>query len=97
MMPRWRGRRRVQPWRRSVAAWPRWSDIVAAHPGQQIVIGTHGNLLALILQRYDPSVGFTFWSKLAMPDAYRLRSRPDGIQYSRIGVRNFRAGAKDRR
>jgi 2,3-bisphosphoglycerate-dependent phosphoglycerate mutase len=30
--------------------------IVAAHPGECVVIGTHGNLLALILQHYDPAL-----------------------------------------
>ena len=68
--------------RRGVDALER---ILAAHPGRQFVIGTHGNLLALILQRYDPYVDFAFWRGLSTPDAYRLRFGPDGIQYSRIG------------
>ena len=42
------------------------------HPDQQIAVGTHGNLLALILQHFDPSVGFAFWQSLTMPDVYRL-------------------------
>jgi len=53
-------------------------EIVARHPYEQIVVGTHGNLLALILQHYDPSIGFAFWQRLAMPDVYRLGFAPDG-------------------
>jgi len=47
-------------------------DLLDRNPGQQIVVGTHGNLLALILQHFDPSVDFSFWQSLAMPDVYRL-------------------------
>ncbi len=43
------------------------------HPHEHIVIATHGNLLALILQHYDPSVNFTFWQSLTMPDVYQLQ------------------------
>jgi len=42
------------------------------YPGQQIAVGTHGNLLVLILQHFDRSVGFAFWQSLTMPDVYRL-------------------------
>jgi 2,3-bisphosphoglycerate-dependent phosphoglycerate mutase len=36
------------------------------------VIGTHGNLLALILNHYDRSLGYDFWSAMTMPDIYSL-------------------------
>jgi 2,3-bisphosphoglycerate-dependent phosphoglycerate mutase len=36
------------------------------------VIGTHGNLLTLILNYYDPSLGYGFWCALTMPDIYCL-------------------------
>jgi 2,3-bisphosphoglycerate-dependent phosphoglycerate mutase len=42
------------------------------HAGEAIVLGTHGNLLALILQGFDPSIGFGFWRALTMPDVYAL-------------------------
>ena len=42
------------------------------HPGEHIMIGTHGNLLALMLQWYDPTIDFAFWQQLSMPDVYRL-------------------------
>ena len=47
--------------------------ILAMHPQQHIVISTHGNLLALILNGLDPSYGYEFWRKLTFPDIYRLQ------------------------
>ncbi len=40
-------------------------ELVARHRHEQIVVGTHGNLLALILQHYDPSIDFAFWQRLS--------------------------------
>jgi 2,3-bisphosphoglycerate-dependent phosphoglycerate mutase len=60
-----------------------------AHKGStdHIVVATHGNLLALILQRYDTSVGFAFWQALTMPDIYRLEISADGkTQIQRLWV-----------
>lgn len=54
------------------------------HPGQQIAVGTHGNLLALILQRFDPSVGFAFWQLLTMPDVHRLEVTDFGATHHRL-------------
>jgi 2,3-bisphosphoglycerate-dependent phosphoglycerate mutase len=48
------------------------------HPAGHIVLSTHGNLMALILQRYDPSVDFAFWKSLTMPDIYTLNFGQDG-------------------
>ncbi len=42
------------------------------HAGQQIAVGTHGNLLALILQHYDPTLDTTVQQRLSLPDLYQL-------------------------
>lgn len=42
------------------------------HAGEAIAVGTHGNLLALILQHWERSVDHAFWSQLTMPDIYAL-------------------------
>ena len=42
------------------------------HPIEDIVLATHGNLMALILQYFDPTVGYEWWKSLRMPDIYRL-------------------------
>ncbi len=48
------------------------------HVGESIVLSTHGNLLALLLQHFDPSVDFAFWRSLTMPDIYELSVRTGG-------------------
>lgn len=52
--------------------------LLAKHPAQQIVLSTHGNLMALILQSFDPSVDFMFWKSLTMPDVYKLNISQSG-------------------
>jgi broad specificity phosphatase PhoE len=39
---------------------------------EEIVLSTHGNLMALILQAFDPTIDFSFWKSLTMPDVYAL-------------------------
>ncbi len=55
--------------RRGVAVVQR---LRAQHPTAHIALTTHGNLLALVLQHYDPSVDYAFWRALTMPDIYTL-------------------------
>ncbi|WP_088006454.1 histidine phosphatase family protein [Indiicoccus explosivorum] len=54
---------------RGVAAF---EDVIKHFEGGTIVIGTHGNLMVLIMNYYDPQCGFEFWKQLTMPDIYRL-------------------------
>ena len=42
----------------------------AGHPAGGIAISTHGNLMALILGSFDPSIDYAFWKSLTMPDIY---------------------------
>ncbi|MDM5278137.1 histidine phosphatase family protein [Paenibacillus silvae] len=46
--------------------------IVQKYAGQSIVIGTHGDVMTLIFQHFDPAYGFEFWESTTMPDIYRL-------------------------
>jgi 2,3-bisphosphoglycerate-dependent phosphoglycerate mutase len=55
--------------RRGVAAI---IDPAARHLGEAIAVGTHGNLLALILQHRQPAIDHAFWQRLTMPDSYAL-------------------------
>jgi len=48
------------------------------HPAEHIAISTHGNLLALILQEFDPSVDFAFWESMTMPDIFAINFIPSG-------------------
>jgi 2,3-bisphosphoglycerate-dependent phosphoglycerate mutase len=54
--------------------------ILMQHPDGEVVLGTHGNLLALILQQFDPAVGFDFWESLTMPDIIRLEVEGSDIE-----------------
>jgi 2,3-bisphosphoglycerate-dependent phosphoglycerate mutase len=45
---------------------------VARHVGSQVVLATHGNLLALVLNALDPRFGYEFWRGLSFPDIYQV-------------------------
>jgi 2,3-bisphosphoglycerate-dependent phosphoglycerate mutase len=54
----------------------------------QILVGTHGNLLALMLGYFDPSVDYEFWQRLSMPDIYKLEILTGGgARYERLWER----------
>jgi 2,3-bisphosphoglycerate-dependent phosphoglycerate mutase len=44
--------------------------VLEANAGQQMVVSTHGNLLALMLNGFDVAVGYEFWRQLSFPDVY---------------------------
>lgn len=46
--------------------------VVARHVGSQAVLGTHGNLLSLMLNALDPRFGYEFWRGLSLPDIYQV-------------------------
>ncbi|WP_416838280.1 histidine phosphatase family protein [Haloferax sp. DFSO52] len=52
---------------RGVAAVER---VVEAYPGRHVVVGTHGTLMALVFNAFDPRYGYEFWNSLSMPDVY---------------------------
>ncbi|WP_435151664.1 histidine phosphatase family protein [Haladaptatus sp. DFWS20] len=44
------------------------------HEDESVVVGTHGNLLTLVLNHYDDRFGFDFWNEeLTMPDVYEAQ------------------------
>jgi 2,3-bisphosphoglycerate-dependent phosphoglycerate mutase len=54
------------------------ANLTARHSDAAIALGTHGNLLALILQHWQPAVDHTFWSSLTLPDIFILTLGDDG-------------------
>ncbi|MFJ5769784.1 histidine phosphatase family protein [Psychrobacillus sp. NPDC093180] len=53
--------------------------------GQNIVIGTHGNIQVLIMNYFDQQYDVHFWERLAMPDIYKLTfNKKSLVQVSRI-------------
>jgi len=46
--------------------------ILKMYSGKKVAIGTHGNIMALIMKHYDLKYDYEFWKKLSMPDIYCL-------------------------
>lgn len=53
-------------------AIPSLRNILLTHPQQSVVIGTHGNIMVLMMHYFDAQYDYAFWQKLSMPDIYRL-------------------------
>ena len=45
--------------------------LLTEHNGKKIAIGTHGNIMTIILNFFDPSFGYEFWAQTSKPDIYR--------------------------
>lgn len=55
--------------------------------GGRIVLGSHGNLISLILQALEPGIGFEFHMAMPMPALYRLTH--DGLRWRIMGGHGF--------
>jgi 2,3-bisphosphoglycerate-dependent phosphoglycerate mutase len=65
------------------------------HPdGGRLVLGSHGNLISLVLQALEPAVDFTFHMAMPMPALYRLTH--DGLRWRIMGGHGFRPVDEDR-
>ncbi|WP_347548706.1 histidine phosphatase family protein [Pseudalkalibacillus hwajinpoensis] len=47
-------------------------EVLHRYKGKRIVIGTHGNLMVLMMSYFNRSYDVHFWRNLDMPDVYRL-------------------------
>jgi 2,3-bisphosphoglycerate-dependent phosphoglycerate mutase len=63
------GESNIAAQRRGLAAVQRLRE---RHPQGHVVLSTHGNLLALIVQGFAPEADYEFWRSLTMPDVYSL-------------------------
>ncbi|MCU9612311.1 phosphoglycerate mutase family protein [Caldibacillus lycopersici] len=60
-------------------------QILKNYTGENIVIGTHGNIMVLIMNYFDKKYGFKFWQQLKMPDIYKLSFNGEAlIQVQRL-------------
>ena len=58
------------------------------HPdGGRLVLGSHGNLISLILQALEPGIGYDFHMAMPMPALYRLTH--DGLRWRIMGGHGF--------
>ncbi|MEC0244832.1 histidine phosphatase family protein [Paenibacillus chitinolyticus] len=46
--------------------------VLERYEGKNIAIGTHGNIMVLIMNYLDKRFDYTFWKRLSMPDIYKL-------------------------
>ncbi|WP_337100036.1 histidine phosphatase family protein [Paenibacillus sp. YIM B09110] len=46
--------------------------LLEQHNGSKIAIGTHGNVMTLMMGYFDPYYGFEFWTRTDKPDVYKL-------------------------
>ncbi|WP_188890169.1 histidine phosphatase family protein [Paenibacillus radicis (ex Gao et al. 2016)] len=46
--------------------------VLERYEGENIAIGTHGNIMVLIMNALDNRFDFEFWRQLDMPDIYKL-------------------------
>jgi 2,3-bisphosphoglycerate-dependent phosphoglycerate mutase len=62
------------------------------HPdGGRVIVASHGNLIALILQALEPAVGFDFHQAMPNPAIYHLEH--DGIGWRVMGGHGFAPAA----
>lgn len=54
--------------------------VVRRHSGADVVLATHGNLLALMLNAFDPTLGYAFWQRLSFPDVYQVMFDETGLR-----------------
>lgn len=54
-------------------------EILKLHHGKKIAIGTHGNIMTIIMNYYDLSYDFSFWKTTSMPDIYKLSFENDRL------------------
>lgn len=60
-------------------------DILEKYKGENIAVGTHGNIMVLIMNHFDSSYSLPFWKQLQMPDIYKLTfNETDLVSVKRI-------------
>ncbi|PLT30467.1 histidine phosphatase family protein [Peribacillus deserti] len=54
-------------------------NLLHTYEGEKMVISTHGNIMVLIMNYFNPLYHFKFWKQLDMPDIYKLSF--DGVTH----------------
>lgn len=54
-------------------------EVLSKYPGKNIVIGMHGNIMALIMNYYNKKYDYFFWRNLNMPDIYKLTFKNEDL------------------
>jgi 2,3-bisphosphoglycerate-dependent phosphoglycerate mutase len=61
------------------------THVLERYKGMRVAIGTHGNIMAIIMNYYDSKYNYEFWKGLSMPDIYKLSFD----EYSLIDVKRI--------
>lgn len=72
-------------------AMPVILDLLSDYEGKKIAVGTHGNIMTIILNYFDSSYGFEFWKQTSKPDIYRVEFEDKKL----MGVERLWATSKD--
>ncbi|KIL38785.1 phosphoglycerate mutase [Gordoniibacillus kamchatkensis] len=56
--------------------------LLSDYKGRKIAIGTHGNIMTIIMNYFDSRYGFAFWQQTSKPDIYRLEF--EGTELRRV-------------
>ncbi|MFD1737576.1 histidine phosphatase family protein [Bacillus salitolerans] len=54
-------------------------NVLEKYKDKNVVIGTHGNIMVLIMNFFDKRYDFSFWKNLEMPDIYKLTFEDDEL------------------
>ncbi|WP_246627947.1 histidine phosphatase family protein [Paenibacillus oenotherae] len=70
-------------WQAQQRAIPVIEKLLEEQQGKNIVIGTHGNIMTIIMNYYDAEYGYAFWNQTSKPDIYSMmfnRNRLERIE-----------------
>lgn len=54
-------------------------SMLRKYDGKKVVLGTHGNIMVLMLNYFDARYGYDFWKELDMPDLYKATFENDTL------------------
>ncbi|PEY32295.1 histidine phosphatase family protein [Bacillus cereus] len=57
-------------------------NILKQYKGKNIVVGTHGNIMVLIMNYFDSTYDYHFWKTLDMPDVYKLTFNEESLLFT---------------
>ncbi|ERI92226.1 phosphoglycerate mutase family protein [Clostridiales bacterium oral taxon 876 str. F0540] len=55
-------------------------QVLRKHKGENIIIGTHGTILGVILNYFDKKYNYDFWFNMKMPDIFRFTFNDEKIE-----------------
>lgn len=57
--------------------------ILKKYEGKTVVLGTHGDIMTLMLNYFDDQYGIEFWESTSMPDIYELQFNKNKLEQVR--------------